>query len=292
MGISTCANSSYFEAGSLEVSYYFLALLGIYACLEILIIWKTIRLIIRQPEVLKNGFCILFYICIHFMFLRNIFSFMGGTLICYSKTLYFVIAEYFILIKDVLPFIMSYRIAVMLKTGNISYPGSSCFAKLILFGAVFDIIFYTGFFIYNMITGINLWLLMNATFLGLTMVAIVFNYPTYQMVSFINKRIDKNSSYKELAKWYMLILGVNSYFVTRTTYIILVNLYELLDLGAFNQDMLYGSYMLVYYILTEILPFSTIFIVITDSIEEANDRVSMLTPDSEIDVYGDDSSIN
>lgn len=269
-----CVNTQYYENFSVETNYFFFPLALLYILMEILLIWRTVVLIINVPKVIKNVVLMILYACLHINFIRSIFSFLSGSLICISKLVYMIICEYFHIFKECMPIILSYKIITIMRTLGIRYKFDKYFhiVMFVLFIILFGI--YTFFLLRH-----ESFLVPDLLYTSISktiVLVITFNYPMIFFLKQMIKNLNFLKSISLIGDWYFLYIAMNAYFLQRIFFLIfcLAGYYSDTQ-EANNSDMFYAVTMCMYYIITEAIPAWTVFAVLNANIyKEINENLN------------------
>lgn len=263
MGIYLCTDSTVgYEISTPEQGATYLALAGIYVCLEIYCIIETIKICRTQKNVMSNYMLLTAHACIHLLFIRDVVFMPGGALICYGKLFYSIISTELYVIKHVIILIMLYQIVSILLDSYTIPARKRYFKRIIIAMIVVDVCLHTLFFSLAYVSTSKYGKLPRDSYsvVDAAIIMAVFNYFMGYFKKFLkrmSKFVPDSGEYRSAT---ILRFSINACFTARIIYKG-VSITNTLTDGAisFNKTVWHGVYMAVYYFFNEMFPCIMIF---------------------------------
>ena len=268
MGLYYCENKErIYDIGSDSQAIVFLTLAVIYAATEVILILQTIAIFRKQKSAKQSPTIIIFFICIHVVFIRTIFYTLGGVVICYTEDEYLFLTTYLYIIKRFAFFVIVYRIAA-------TYRYLTEFSELSVQILEHTVLIWGGIdsIIYNVIYTLSYY---NITpFFPIyyyclcvdIVLMIIFTYFSYKLVKLMDSMFTNIGMHHETFKLRVLVIIIFVSFLMR----VLNTVYNLcfqheiksMDLYHYVETAIYTS---LYLILTEIVPCMVMIWIMTSS---------------------------
>ena len=266
MGIIMC-EGSYYTIKTTEQAYLFFLFDVIYALCELLFIYKTVQIAKNKGITCESWELVGFYVSIHLVFIRTCCYLLGGWAVCYSERAYDLFETYFFIFKRIALFLLSYRMAKLLRQMESEAGGSfSEFLILALCAAdvvAFSILYWVvdselGFYVYIVAAE----LLLTAIFVLLAR-------------SVLNKMGTVSSYNKQNLLWKVFMTIMIIAFFVRVGQAIFNMWYSDNSKNDINKSFLYALYNALYLTITEIVPSLLMVWIISNSTEEAKNEDSL-----------------
>ena len=264
MGIYLCeSDTEPYEPKSPSQSGIYLSLAFIYLIVELYYIYHNIQLFRRIS--MKNHYSlVLFCICVHLIFLRRIFTSLGGVLLCYGMIVREFFYYYFPIFKDLMILIITYRIGQIIAKLR---PSSKLARICPIIMSIVCIAYFSLMnvvFIFSQLKLIDEIIVAVFYFIFVILSTILFNTYIFTMMN-----INKSPTYiNEKYKWRAVVLIFDMSYIFRIFNEILLTM-ELIAKKD-RATIIYSIIMFVYYTVTEMLPAFVIVLIISGSNKRNN----------------------
>lgn len=260
MGVFLCKDQDFYEIKTAEQSVFFLALAVVYLVFEVYFIIQGIIMCRNGNSMLKNPMFILFYFCIHVLFIRSFLVFIGGSLVCYSYIVHSIMAYNMYVIKSIIIYIMIFQIIRTLSLSYEPFINKFYYKYIIIVVAVLDLTLYTLIDILFRRRSENSPVYSIYCFISTAFLCLLFNCTMHHFKNFFTTVVQAvivDANYKP---WLLLSVALNSFFVCRIAYEgIDLTLKSLDKYRKVKYDFWYGLFLFAYYSLTEVFTGLIIF---------------------------------
>ena len=201
---------------------------------------------------------IMFYLCAHILLIRGVFSFMTGVLICYEKILHSIVHFWFCILKHSMALILCYRICVILNTVE-NYSRTKIYILAYWAGDffMFTFLYFLSLLGLYDIRWVNLYALLSTA-----CIMIAFNYLIVKLMDIITD--ETRFAVNDITNWKIMIIALNFFFVARILYKGVLTLDGFAGiLNSINLPLAYGLFLMVYYILSEVIVSAALIFSIT-----------------------------
>lgn len=184
----------------------FLVGAGLYTLIEGFFIWQTYKLIKQVPNFLGNKTLLVFCVLIHLIFITCALYCLGGSVICYNKILYRLIADYTDVLDRGLIYFLLFRIDVFLDTLKDPTGKISLIQKIFIAICTLDLIAYLPIVL---VCSLDVAFCYRSIAYNMTNLLVL--HVTVKTIKLID-RFPGNFKKKE---WYALLFGVFMYVILR-----------------------------------------------------------------------------
>lgn len=251
MGIYLCnSNNGDYLITTQNQGTVFLSFHIFFDLVEIFFIWQNISVYKRRPHTFDSWVLILFYACMHLVFIRTILVLLGGVIICYPPSMYNFLQQYCFIFKRLGFFLLVIRIITLLD----QFPDSrrSCITTNKIWG-----ICISDCFLFSLIytfTEIGIWskrvFMQYLLTVDLFLIALFIHYVIRLRAELQDYWLTKSEPFQ--AKIFILIIGIT--FFIRVFHVIFILSYLLKYESVVRSFVSYAVYNVLYIILTELVP--------------------------------------